>query len=241
MALVYISAAGCWILFSDELVKWLVRDPDLRIKISIFKGLAFVLLTGGLLYAAFRRILGSWERETRQRQEVDAAWSEAGKELHRNEERYALTERAVNDGLWDWNILSGQDKFSRRWKEILGYQGRELPDLKSTFLDLLHPDDRELVNQATSAHLEKGKRYAVEFRLRHKDGSWRWVFSRGEAVRDVNGRPIRMVGAITDITDRKRTETALREGEEKFSKTFQSSPMPIAAFHGERRPLPGCE
>ncbi len=227
VALIYISAAGCWILFSDELVKWLVRDPDLRIKIAIFKDLAFVLLTGGLLYAALRRILGSWELETRLRQDVDAAWSAAGKELHRNEERYALTERAVNDGLWDWNIITGQDKFSRRWKEILGYQEQELPDLKSTFLDLLHPDDRERVNQATSAHLEKGGDMPWNFVCGTKDGSWRWVFSRGEAMRDANGRPVRMVGAITDITDRKRTETALREGEEKFSKTFQSSPMPI--------------
>jgi len=136
--------------------------------------------------------------------------------LRRSQERYVLAERAVNDGLWDWNILTDEDYFSPRWKEIIGYRDDELPNHKSSFLKNIHPDDRAVVDAATRAHLEKGERYAFEFRLRHKDGGYRWVFSRGEAQRDAAGRPVRMVGAITDITERRLAEQNLQEAAERF-------------------------
>ena len=134
---------------------------------------------------------------------------EFDQKLKETQERYALAEKATQDGLWDWNILTDEEYFSPRYQEILGLQPEELPGHKSAFLSRLHPDDLPLVNEATHAHLATGKRYAVEFRLRHQDGSYRWLFSRGEAVRDAVNRPIRMVGAITDITERKRMEAEL--------------------------------
>jgi len=134
----------------------------------------------------------------------------AEQKLYESQERYALAERATQDGLWDWNILTGEDYFSPRWKEIIGYRDDEIANQRSTFLELLHPDDQAVVNEATRGQIEKGDRYAVEFRLRHKDGSYRWVFSRAEAVCDATGRPIRMVGAVTDITERKTMEADLR-------------------------------
>jgi PAS domain S-box-containing protein len=136
--------------------------------------------------------------------------------LRRSQERYVLAERAVNDGLWDWNIQTDEDYFSPHWKEIIGYRDDELPNHKSSFLKNIHPDDRAVVDAATRAHLEQGERYAFEFRLRHKDGGYRWVFSRGEARRDATGRPVRMVGAITDITERKLAEKDLQEAAERF-------------------------
>ncbi len=136
--------------------------------------------------------------------------------LRQSQERYMLAERAVNDGLWDWDILTDQEYFSPRWKAIIGYRDDELPNSRSTFLENIHPEDRATVEAAIGGHLEKGDRYAVEFRLRHKDGSYRWGYSRGEAQRDPDGRPTRMVGAITDITERKLAEKSLRENEERF-------------------------
>jgi len=108
--------------------------------------------------------------------------------------------------MWDWNILTNEEYFSPRWKEIVGLQNHELPGHKSEFLKRVHPDDLASVNEITREHLATGKRYAVEFRLRHQDGSYRWVHSRGEAVRDPAGRPIRMVGSTADITERKQAE-----------------------------------
>jgi len=134
----------------------------------------------------------------------------AERKLRESQERYALAERATQDGLWDWNILTNEDYFSPRWKEIIGYRDDEIVNQRSTFLDLLHPDDQAVVKEVTRGQLEKGERYAVEFRLRHKDGSYRWLLSRAEAVRDAAGRPVRLVGAVTDITGRKAMEAELR-------------------------------
>ena len=142
--------------------------------------------------------------------------------LLQSQQRYMLAEHATNDGLWDWNILTNEEYFSPRWKEIIGCRDDEVPNEKSSFLNSIHSDDRTAVDAATRSHLEKGERYALEFRLRHKDGSYRWVFSRGEAVRNASGRPVRMVGAITDITERKLAEKAVRENEERFRQLANS-------------------
>jgi PAS domain S-box-containing protein len=152
----------------------------------------------------------------------DITWRKQAEEaLRQSQERYVLAERAVNDGLWDWNLLTDEDYFSPRWKEILGYREDELPHHKSAFLNSVHPDDRAAVDAVTWKHLEQGGRYALEFRLRHKDGSYRWVFSRGAAQRDAAGRAYRVVGAITDITERKAAERALRESEQQYFHLFE--------------------
>ncbi|MBF0444337.1 MAG: PAS domain S-box protein [Magnetococcales bacterium] len=142
--------------------------------------------------------------------------------LQASEERYALAERAVNDGLWDWNIITGEDYLSPRWKWILGYQEDELPNLESSFFNLIHPDDKGAASEALRRHLEENARYSVELRLRHKDGSYRWILSRGEAVRDADGRPVRMVGSITDISKRKRAEEQIQR-EQQFTQSVIES------------------
>ncbi len=154
-------------------------------------------------------------RDATERKQAEAA-------LRQSQQRYVLAEQATNDGLWDWNILTDEDYFSPRWKEIIGYRDAELPNQRSAFMDNIHPDDLVAVEAATRGHLEKGERYALEFRLRHKDGSYRWVFSRGAAQRDPDGRPVRMVGAITDITERKLAEIFVRENEERFRELANS-------------------
>ena len=200
--MIYILAAGVWILFSDELVGYLVSNPDMRVQLSILKGWGFVLLTGGLLYGVLRRSLRKWTQELARRQASEES-------LRQSQERYQLTDRAVNDGFWDWNILTNEDYFSPRWKDVIGYTDSEVANTKAAFLKLLHPDDLARVQEVTRAHLEEGQPYALEFRLRHKNGSYRWVFSRGQAMRDAAGRPVRMVGATTDITERKNAEKKL--------------------------------
>ncbi|HUC86331.1 MAG TPA: PAS domain S-box protein [Candidatus Acidoferrales bacterium] len=221
VALAYAIIACCWILTTDQLVRWLVHSADARVVIGIVKDLAFVLASCGCLYVALRRLLQRCEHEVQQRQQIEAALSDNAEKLYWSEEHLRLIFEASHDGLWDWNIVTGEDHFSPRWKKILGYRDHELPNLKSTFIDLLHPDDRALVEKTTTAHLEKGERYEVEFRLRHKNGSWRWVSSRGAVIRDASGRPIRMVGAISDVTERKQAEATLRDSEERYRQLFE--------------------
>ena len=141
----------------------------------------------------------------------EIARRESGNErLRASEERFALAVRGTNDGIWDWNLRTHEAYLSPRGKEIVGFRNDELPNLESTFFDLIHLDDMPRVNETVKLHVENGEPFRVELRLRHKDGSYRWIVTRGEAVRDENGRPMRMVGSITDITARKRAEEQIK-------------------------------
>ncbi len=142
-------------------------------------------------------------------------------QLRASEERYALFERGVNDGIWDWNIATGEHYHSPRWLEIVGAQQDEAPPTEASFFARIHPDDRARVRLALDRHWEHGERYAVEVRLRQSDGSYRWVLTRGEAVRDADGRPVRMVGALTDISARKAAEEALRRANDELEQRVQ--------------------
>ena len=143
-------------------------------------------------------------------------------ELRTSEERHMLVERAVNDGIWDWDIVTHEDYLSPRWKEILGYADDELPNVESSFFDLLDADDRAAVGEAIRRHLQEKQRYVIEFRLRHKDGSYRWVLARGQAMYDAAGHPVRMVGSITDITERKQAQQALQYERDRLRQILDS-------------------
>ncbi|MGB7442974.1 MAG: PAS domain-containing protein [Coleofasciculaceae cyanobacterium] len=134
--------------------------------------------------------------------------------LRRSEERWDLVLRGNNDGIWDWNIETGETTRSPRWKQMLGYQDEEIADTNDEWTSRLHRDDVERVMAARWDYLNKvTSHYAVEHRLRSKDGNYRWVLSRGQALWDENGKPVRMVGSTRDITERKLAEEKLRKSE----------------------------
>ena len=147
-----------------------------------------------------------------------AEMKQAQSAARRGEERYRLVEEAVNDGIWDWNVVSDVDYRSSRWKSILGYADDELPPEADFTRSLVHPDDRAAVAAAVAAHLEGGKPFSLEFRLRHKNGDYRWVHSRGKAMRDASNRPVRMLGSMTDITERRDSELLARESHENLAR-----------------------
>ena len=124
--------------------------------------------------------------------------------LRESEERYALAARGANDGLWDWNLMTGAVYFSPRWKAMLGFQENEIEDRLEEWLDRIHDADRDRVKQEIDAH-QKGltPHFESEHRLLHKDGGFRWMLSRGLAVHDATGKALRMAGSQTDITERK--------------------------------------
>ncbi len=129
--------------------------------------------------------------------------------LAESEERYTLAVRGSNDGLWDWEVPSDRVEFSPRFKALLGYEDYEMANRFDEFSKRLHPDDFDPTMAAVQAHLEEGVPYDVEYRLKHKDGEYRWFRARGLAVRDDEEKPTRMAGSISDITTRKRTEKEL--------------------------------
>ena len=138
--------------------------------------------------------------------------------LSRSEERYRLVEESVNDGIWDWNIETNDHYKSPHWKRLMGF-GADIPAPPlHSFHDLIHPDDQPAVQEALHAHLEDGKPYAVEFRIRHADGHYFWVQTRGMAQRDGSGKPVRMVGTLTDITARMQAEASLKESRDNLTR-----------------------
>ena len=130
--------------------------------------------------------------------------------LRESEERYALAVRGSNEGLWDWNLKAGTVYFSPRWKSMLGCQEDEIGDSPDEWFNRVHPEDLERVKSAIAAHLEGlTHHFEKEYRMLHKDKTYRWMLCRGLAIRDANGKAYRMAGSQTDITDRKVAEEHL--------------------------------
>ncbi len=130
--------------------------------------------------------------------------------LQESEARFSAAVRATNDGVWEWRIPDDTSYFSARWKAILGFQPHEIPDLRDEWRRRLHPQDAERVDKAFREFLENDTNaFSLEYRLQHKDGSYRWIHSRAILERDAAGRPLRMIGANSDVTDRKELEKEL--------------------------------
>ncbi len=131
-------------------------------------------------------------------------------EIRKREERYALIERGTNDGIWDWDLNSGASYFSPRWKEIHGNQNDETQIHSEAFLESIHPEDRKKYEQIMAQRTpEEKKPYRIEYRFQKNNGELHWLLSRGKVVRDKVGQPSRIVGTVTDITERKNLELYL--------------------------------
>jgi PAS domain S-box-containing protein len=138
------------------------------------------------------------------------------KELQVSEERFNLAIWGMNDGVWDWNLLTNKLYMDTRYKSMLGCRDEELGDSPEAWLSRVHPDDRERATSVLTKYLAgETTQYRNVFRMRHKDGSYRWILSRGAALRDSSGNPYRMVGAHTDITEQKELEERLRQAIER--------------------------
>ena len=131
-------------------------------------------------------------------------------ELRASQDRYELVINGIKDGIWDWNLLTNEVYFSPHWKSMLGYEEDEVQNTFLAWQKLLHPDDAERSTLTIQAFLEDDRPvYEFEHRLRHRDGSYRWILARGVALRDASGRPVRMTGSHVDLTERKLAEEQL--------------------------------
>ena len=151
---------------------------------------------------------------------------EARENARRNEERWQLALQGTSDGIWDWDAITGEVFYSPRWKEMLGYRYDDLPNLTSTWDGLVHPADLAAATAALQLHLDQVvPRYEAEYRIRCKDGRYKWIQARGKAVWDAAGKPLRLVGAHTDISDRKAAEERLQ---------FQAEHDPLTSLANRR-------
>lgn len=136
----------------------------------------------------------------------------ANKSLQASEERLTLALEATSEGVWDWNIATGEMFYSPRWRKTLGFDPSEVEPHGRFWEGLVHPEDLPRFTEALNTHFEqKTELFECEVRLRTKSGEYRWILDRGQVVaRDEDGKPLRMVGVDVDITERRRAEQALR-------------------------------
>ncbi len=134
----------------------------------------------------------------------------AEEDLRASEERYALAANAANDGLWDLDLITQKVYYSPRWKSMLGYDDGEVSDSTQEWFSRVHPEDLSDFNAAIGKHIQsETPQFESEHRMLHKDGSYRWMLTRGLAMRNDKGKAYRIAGSQTDITERKRAEEQL--------------------------------
>jgi PAS domain S-box-containing protein len=169
------------------------------------------IATGDLQQVVHVRTGDELEELANQFNRMSAQLRESYNALKEREERLALVIRATNDGIWDWDLKTNRVYFSPRWKEMLGYADDEIGNTFDDWRRLVHPDDAGRALALTQDYSQgKTSSYEIEHRLKHKDGSYRWVLARGISLCDSSGKPYRIVGSHTDITDRKKIEETLQ-------------------------------
>ncbi len=150
-------------------------------------------------------------------------------ELRESRERLSLVVEGAKAGIWDWDMITNRVFHDKQWKAILGYEEHEANGGAEEWQGRWHPDDILMIRQTMQDYLQgKTAKYELEYRLQHKDGSYRWIYTAGKITRDTAGRPIRWVGFNIDITDRKQVEEIVRESEKKLRDFAQA--VPDASF-----------
>jgi diguanylate cyclase (GGDEF)-like protein/PAS domain S-box-containing protein len=137
--------------------------------------------------------------------------------------RFKIAAEGTETGIWDWDMIKNEIMFSSQWKAMLGYEDHEVENSISGWKKLWHPHDANKIEKAFKDHLAgKTQKYEIIHRCRHKDGSWRWIVTRGTLLRDGQGSPYRWVGTHVDVTEIKAIEDQLFQEKDQFKTTLLS-------------------
>lgn len=177
---------------------------------------------------AEKQVLNLYQELREVNQQLDQTVISRTQKLEASEERFQLAVKGSTDGLWDWDVLKDEVYYSPRFKELIGYRDEEISHRFSEFETRLHPDDFDPVLSSLNKHLEKHKKYDVEYRLRMKSGEYRWFRARGQAIWNAEGKATRMAGSITDIHEKKQTQEDLEH--EKFLLETLLNNLPDAIY-----------
>ena len=194
-----------------------------------FGGRSYTFLVKPVKDAGYVNLYGRDITERKQSEEA----------LRENEERFRQAMEATSDGLWDWNVETGDVYYSPAYHQMLGYEPDQLPGLEQTWMDLIHPDERDGVLRSNQDCIENRiPNFRIEFRMRTKGGGWKWILGRGRAsARDANGRALRMIGTHEDITERKKMEEELKRYSEHLQELVRERTDKLAESERKYRSL----
>jgi PAS domain S-box-containing protein len=147
--------------------------------------------------------------------------------LRESEERLRLAQEAAHVGIFEWDVQKNKNYWSPEMERIYGLSAGSFGGSYEAWLERVHRDDREQLEQQARRHFQEGGTFDSQYRIIRPSGEIRWLFSRGTLFRDVTGKPLRMLGFSIDVTDRKRAEEALRESEERFRLVTNTAPVMI--------------
>lgn len=243
IASLYLLIGSLWILLSDKFLESFVSNRSTLMFISTIKGWIYVIITACLIFIlifiALKRIKStelelkkSYEELSDTHEELVASEEELKvqfeelmlheKNLRTSEERFRLATEGSNDIIWDINMITNKCYFSHRLYEILGYEAEEIKLYKDWLL-LIHPDDLKMTyNTAITEHF-KGKTpyYSCEYRLKNKNGEYKWFYCRGKALRNSENKIIRFAGSLSDITEKKEKDLKLENSYHKLETIYK--------------------
>lgn len=223
LALIFLVFGVIYILFSDRVTLW-ISNNDLNTynRIQNYKGILFIVVSSFLIYMLSKTMNASLARASREQEEALR--------------RYNVLGMATNDAVWDLNLQNGECFTNRTLQEMFGYTADELTDNNTWWTINLHPEDKARVMDSMDAKLKGGGTvWQDEYRFRCKDGSYKTIFDRGYIMRDRNGLPYRLIGAMQDVTDQRELQQQLVE--EKLRHKNEMAQNVILAQEAERKKL----
>lgn len=201
---IYATFSALWIYLSDHLVGMLIKDRNVIVSISVFKGILFILLTSWLLYRLILHYVGDLER--------------ANRAVTESERRMTKAQEMAHLGSWELDVLNNALTWSDEVYRIFGLTPQAFAATYEAFLDVVHPDDREAVDSAFTQSFREGvDAYEIEHRLvRKSTGEIRYVWEKCEHVRDEKGVVVRSYGMVYDVTDSRLAKEALAHANEEL-------------------------
>ncbi|MBL9215305.1 MAG: PAS domain S-box protein [Opitutaceae bacterium] len=218
ITLFFALASAIWIVSSDYLSSRLERPQAAHWFWDSAKGLAYVGVTSGVIYALTREMAQRYEAAESAMRDSKMRW------------QFAL--EGAGNGMWDWNLVTGEAFFSRQCKALIGYEEHELANHIDEWKARIHPDDRdEVYREIDRALASQNHLYSCEYRIRCRDGSYKWLLARGQVMeRDPSGRPLRFIGLVSDVSARRIAEQKANDTLNFVQAILDASPIGILTY-----------
>ena len=232
ISIIYGIIGALWIALSDKLLGVIITDIDVYMKVATYKGWLYVFITTILIYLlvlkrvilfkkSLKTIASNFEQLTANNEELIALEDEIGKQFEEleiksnalalSEQRYELAVEGADCGIWDWDVKNDIYYLSVKWKSYLGYEDNEIENSFDGFINLIHQKDKEhAISTINDYIMGKSDSYESIYRMLCKNGEEKWILSKAKAIKNSEGKNVRLAGSHTDMTEQKLIQNELK-------------------------------